>query len=69
MRDTRLVVSRMAADVPDARSNRPATGLATVPTIPLPTPVKKPWREGGRKRKGGREEEKVGGREGEVQEE
>ena len=44
----------MAALVPDARSNRPATGLATVLSNPFPTPVMNPW-EGGR----------VGGWEGE----
>ncbi len=33
----------MAAVVPDAKSRRPATGLATVPTTPLPIPSKNPY--------------------------
>ena len=41
-RETRLVVSLMAAEVSEARSKSPATGLATVPTTPLARPVKKP---------------------------
>ena len=42
-REIRLVVSRIAAVVPEAKSRRPATGLATVPMIPLPTPKKNPY--------------------------
>jgi len=43
--DTLLVVSLMAAEVSEARSKRPATGLATVLTTPLARPVKNPYRE------------------------
>ena len=35
----------MAAVVPEARSKRPARGLATVPTTPLGMPVRKPYGE------------------------
>ena len=45
-REIRLVVSRIAAVVPEAKSRRPATGLATVPMIPLPTPKRNPYRYG-----------------------
>ena len=46
--------------MPEARSKRPATGLATVPSRPLPTPVMNPWnmegvREGRRERERERE--------------
>jgi len=47
-REIRLVVSRNAAVVPEAKSRMPATGLATVPTIPLPTPNKNPYVSGRR---------------------
>ena len=56
-REIRLVVSRIAAVVPEAKSRRPATGLATVPMIPLPTPKKNPYlfeEYAGREERGGR---------------
>ena len=43
----RLVVSRRAAVVPEARSKRPASGLATVPTTPFGIPVRNPWKQEG----------------------
>ena len=36
------MVSLSAAVVPDAKSNRPATGLATVPTAPFNIPPTNP---------------------------
>jgi len=38
----RVAWPRTAAAAPDAKSRTPAVGLATVPTIPLPIPVRKP---------------------------
>lgn len=40
--ELRVAWPRTAAAAPDAKSNTPAVGLATVPTIPLPMPVMKP---------------------------
>ena len=65
-REIRLVVSRIAAVVPEAKSRRPATGLATVPMIPLPTPKKNPYLFEecvGREERGGREGGGGGGEE------
>ena len=55
--------SRRAAIVPEAKSKRPATGFATVPSRPFPTPVMNPCGQGGlRKGRGGEGIEKGRGR-------
>ena len=52
-RDTRLVVSRMAAVVLEAKSSTPTTGLVKVPTTPFPIPVNRPCvRKEGREERG-----------------
>ena len=59
--DIRLIVSLRAALVPEAKSKRPATGLATVPRRPLPTPVMKPCTQVGEGKRGRMTEEREKG--------
>ena len=56
--------SRRAAVVPEAKSKRPATGFATVPSRPFPTPVMNPCGQGGLGKGGGERGLRKGGGEG-----